>query len=182
VAAVRVAAGVRVVRVVRVVPVIQDVLVVVGIIVEVREEASSAVAPVGETLVTGAPANEAAPEFSASRNVHAEAATAAESTDVAARMTSRHGSPCRIALGREREESSEQEDRQATVAIPCGRHGDSIRNCRAIRPGDGTAEGLVTSRLVSRSGSRCRTTTPTRQQRADMSAGPWTGRCPASYP
>src|SRR5207249_5834526 len=126
----------------RVEPVIQDALVVVGIIVEVREEASSAVAPVGETLVTGAPANEAAPEFSASRNVHAEAATAAESTDVAARMTSRHGSPCRIALGRgrererEREESSEQEDRQATVAIPCGRHGDSIRNCRAIRPGD----------------------------------------------
>src|SRR3989441_5470444 len=92
-----------------VVPVIQ--VLVVGIIVEVREEASSAVAPVGETLVTGAPANEAAPEVSASRNVHAEAATAAESTDVAARMTSRHGSPCRIASGREREESSEQEDR-----------------------------------------------------------------------
>ena len=110
-AAVRVAAGVRVVRVVRVVPVMQDVLVVVWIIVEIREEASSAVAPVGETLVTGAPVNEAAPEFPASRNVHAEAATAAESTDVAARMTSRHGSPCRIASGREREESSEQEDR-----------------------------------------------------------------------
>ena len=109
-AAVRVAAGVRVAREVGVVPVIQA-LVVVGIIVEVREEASSAVAPVGETLVTGAPANEAAPEFSASRNVHAEAATAAESTDVAARMTSRHGRPCRIASGREREESSEQEDR-----------------------------------------------------------------------
>src|SRR5437899_5359802 len=103
----------------------QDVLVVVWIIVEIREEASSAVAPVGETLVTGAPANEAAPEFSASRNVHAEAATAAESTDVAARMTSRHGRPCRIASGREREESSEQEDRQATVSIPCGRHGHS---------------------------------------------------------
>ena len=48
--------------------------------------------------------------------------------------------------------------------------------------GGGTAEGLVTSRLVSRSGSRCRTTTPTRQQPADMSAGPWTRRCPASYP
>ena len=122
-AAVRVAAGVRVVRVVRIVPVIQDVFVVVGIIVEIREEASSAVAPVGETLVTGAPANEAAPEFPASRNVHAEAATAAESTGVAARMTSRHGSPCRIASGREREESSEQEDRQATVSIPYGRHG-----------------------------------------------------------
>jgi len=113
-------------------PVIQ---VVVGIIVEVREEASSAVAPVGETLVTGAPANEAAPEFSASRNVHAEAATAAESTDVAARMTSRHDSPCRIASGRECEESSEQEDRQATVSIPCGRHGHSMSSCRAIRQG-----------------------------------------------
>jgi len=65
---------------------------------------------VGETLVAGAPANEAAPEFSPSQNV-AEAATAAESTDVAARMTSRHGRPCRIASGREREDSSEQEDR-----------------------------------------------------------------------
>ncbi len=160
-------------------PVIQ---VVVGIIVEVREEASSAVAPVGETLVTGAPANEAAPEFSASRNVHAEAATAAESTDVAARMTSRHDSPCRIASGRECEESSEQEDRQATVSIPCGRHGHSMSNAVPSTQGGGTAEGLVTSRLVSRSGSRCRTTTPTRQQLADMSAGPWTGRCPASYP
>src|SRR5437763_9529185 len=112
----------------------QDVLVVVWIIVEIREEASAAVAPVGETLVTGAPANEAAPEFSASRHVHAEAATAAESTDVAARMTSRHVSPCRIALEREREESGEQEDRQVAVSVPCGRHGHSMSNCRAIHP------------------------------------------------
>ena len=134
-AALRVAAGIRVVRIVRVVPVIQLVLVEVGIIAEVREETSSAVAPVGETLVTGAPANEAAPEVPASRNVHTEVTTAAESTDVAARMASRHGSPCRIASGREREESSEQEDRQATVSIPWGRHGHSMSSCRAIRQG-----------------------------------------------
>jgi hypothetical protein len=50
-------------------------------------------------------------------------------------MTSRHGSPCRIASGREREESSEQEDRQATVSIPYGSHGHKMSNCRAIRPG-----------------------------------------------
>src|SRR5437870_9015957 len=160
----------------------QDVLVVVGIIVEIREEASSAVAPVGETLVTGAPVNEAAPEFSASRNVHAEAATAAESTDVAARMTSRHGRPCRIASGREREESSEQEDRQATVSIPCVRHGHSYEQLPCHPPrGAGPPRALSHRDSCPGSGSQYRTTPPTPQQLAGMSAGPWTGRCPASY-
>src|SRR5439155_6488069 len=164
VAAVRVAAGVGVVRVVLVV------LVVVGISVEVREEASSAVVPVSEAVVPGAPTNEAAaPELAASRDARNEAAAATESTDLAAPMTFRHGSPCRIASRREREEPSEQEDGQATVSMPCWRHGHSIRNRRAIRPrGGGSAEGLVTSRP----GSRCRTTAPIRQQPAEMSAGP----------
>jgi len=125
---VRVAGG-GVVRVVRVVPVIQVVLVVVGISVEVGEEASSAVVTVSETVVTEAPANEAAaPELSASRDARTDAATATESTDVAGRMTSRHGSQCRIASRREREESSEQEDPQATVSIPCGRHEHTMHN------------------------------------------------------
>ena len=96
------------------------VLVVVGISVEVREEASSAVVPVSEAVVPGAPTNEAAaPEISASRDARAQATAATESTDLAAPMTFRHGSPCRVASRREREEPSEQEDGQATVSIPC---------------------------------------------------------------
>src|SRR5438093_969706 len=82
---------------------------------------------------TEAPANEAAAaELSASRNARTEAPTAAETTDVAARMSSRHGRPCRIASQRKREEPSEQEDRQTTDSIPCDSHRHSIGNSRAI--------------------------------------------------
>ncbi len=80
-------------------------------------------APVSETVVTEAPANEAAaPERSASRNARTEVATAADSTDVAAPMTSPDGRPCRIASQREREQRSEQDYRQTTFSIPCARH------------------------------------------------------------
>jgi hypothetical protein len=67
-------------------------------------------------------------------------------------MTSRHGSPCRIASGREREESSEQEDRQAAVSVPCGRHGHNMSNCRAIHPGgrDHRGPGHIETRVSVR--------------------------------
>ena len=129
-------AGVRVAPgglVVRVVPAVQVVL--VGISVRVREHAPSAVVPASPVVIETPPSEAAVPGLSASRNGRTEAVTAAESTDVAARMTFRHGSPCRFTSQREPEERSEQEDRQPTISIPCGRHDHTIGNRRAIAAG-----------------------------------------------
>ena len=155
------AVRVRVVRVVRNVPLIHVVIVVEGICGDVREEASSAAVPATEPVVTEAPPNEAAaPELSASRNARAEAATAAESTHVAPRMTPRHGRPRRDSQ-REHEETSEHEDRQATIAMPCGRHEHSIGNCRAIAmaagpPRDSCLGALTTPNDVADASAACR--------------------------
>jgi len=105
-------------------------------------------------VVALSPAEEAAaPELSASRNARTEVATLAESTDLAARVASGRGRPCRIASQREREEPSQEEDRQTTASIPCVSHGYSYTQppCHPSE-GGGTREGIVTSRDVSPSG------------------------------